>query len=41
MIVEILEARKEIRDIKEQFEHDKEDIQKIIEIMTLNNKNKD
>ena len=41
MIVEILEARKEIRDIKEQFEHDKEDIQKIIEIMTLNNKNKE
>ena len=41
MFAEILETRKEIRDIKEEFEHGKEDIQKIIEIMTLNNKNKD
>ncbi len=41
VFAEILEARKEIRDIKEEFEHGKEDIQKIIEIMTLNNKSKD
>ena len=36
MIAEILETRKEIRDIKEEFQHGKEDIQKIIEIMSIN-----
>ena len=40
MLAEILEFRKEIKDIKEEFEHGKEDIQKIIEIVDLQMKNK-
>ncbi len=40
MIAEILETRKEIKDIKEEFESGKEDLQKIIEIIELQSKNK-
>lgn len=40
MFAEILETRKEIRDMKEDFEHGKEDLQKIIEIIELQSKNK-
>jgi hypothetical protein len=40
MFAEILETRKEIRDMKEDFEHGKEDLQKLIEIIELKSKNK-
>jgi len=40
MIAEILETRKEIKDIKEEFASGKEDLQKIIEIIELQSKNK-
>lgn len=40
MFAEILETRKEIRDMKEDFEHGKEDLQKLIEIIELQSKNK-
>ena len=40
MFAEILETRKEIKDIKEEFESGKEDLQKIIEIIELQSKNK-
>jgi len=40
VFAEILEARKEIRDIKEEFKHGKEDLQKLIDIVALNSKNK-
>ena len=40
MLAEILETRKEIKDIKEEFESGKEDLQKIIEIIELQSKNK-
>jgi hypothetical protein len=39
MIAEILETRKEIKDIKEEFESGKEDIQKLIEIINIQNQN--
>ncbi len=40
LIAEVLETRKEIRDIKEQFETGKEDVQKIIDIIEIQMKNK-
>ena len=40
MLAEILETRKEIKDIKEEFASGKEDLQKIIEIIELQSKNK-
>jgi hypothetical protein len=40
MFAEILETRKEIKDIKEEFASGKEDLQKIIEIVDLQMKNK-
>lgn len=40
IIAEILETRKEIKDIKEEFESGKEDIQKLIEIINIQNQNK-
>ena len=40
MIAEILETRKEIKDIKEEFESGKEDIQKLIEIINIQTQNK-
>ena len=40
IFAEILETRKEIKDIKEEFASGKEDLQKIIEIIELQSKNK-
>jgi hypothetical protein len=40
MIAEILETRKEIKDIKEEFEDSQENLKKLIEIIQTNNKNK-
>ena len=40
VIAEILEARKEIKEIKEEFESGKEDLQKVIEIIETQMKNK-
>ena len=39
MIAEILETRKEIKDIKAEFDSGKEDLQKVIEILALQHKN--
>lgn len=40
MIAEILETRKEIKDIKEEFNSNKEDLYKLVEIIQLQNQNK-
>ena len=40
MLAEILETRKEIKDIKEEFKSGQEDLQKIIQIIELHQKNK-
>jgi hypothetical protein len=40
MIAEILETRKELKEIKEEFESGKQDIEKIVEIMEIQRKNK-
>jgi hypothetical protein len=40
LIAEVLETRKEIKEIKENFETGKQDIQKIIEIIDIQMKNK-
>ena len=40
MIAEILETRKEIKDMKSEFESAQEDVKKLVDIIDLQMKNK-